>query len=62
MRRWTIVYYWRWFSSPMTQENDENIPPAAEQLSCCFLFFIAARPPILEKTVEVPWRHLSVEA
>jgi hypothetical protein len=54
MRRWTIVYYWRWFSSPMTQENDENIPPAAEQLSCCFLFFIAARPPILEMMVEMP--------
>jgi hypothetical protein len=26
------------FSSPTTEEKDENIPPAAEQLSCRFLF------------------------
>jgi hypothetical protein len=27
------------FSSPTTEEKDENIPPAAEQLSCRFIFY-----------------------
>lgn len=30
------------FSSPTTEEKDENIPPAAEELSCRFLYFITA--------------------
>lgn len=42
MPRWAMSIAGVGFSSPTTEEKDENIPPAAEELSCRFLYFITA--------------------
>lgn len=48
VRRWTFVYFWRWFSSPTTKEKeDENIPPAAAKLRVVVIFSLFSSSALL---------------